>query len=78
MSGHTADYDAPFSWGMFPGADGLPAHLPIGVTAEGQGPTRDDDAHHWLCWCGKPDCLLNAALRKAWESGTRVTEGSAR
>lgn len=48
---------------------GLPIHLPMGVTAEGRGPTSDADAHHYVCWCANPDCPLTVALRQAWKIG---------
>lgn len=69
----TADKDAPFRWDWLIDEGGLPVHLPIGVTAEGRGPTQDSEAHHYLCWCSNPKCLLSYALRLAWESGTRAT-----
>lgn len=49
---------------------GLPTHLPMGVTREGQGPTDDSEADHYICWCGEP-CVLAEALRKAWDAGRR-------
>ena len=65
--------DAPFRWDLQTDDGGLPIHFPMGVTADGRGPTSDSEAHHYLCWCGDPKCLLNDALRLAWESGTRIT-----
>lgn len=53
---------------------GLPTHLPMGVNAEGQGPTDDADAHHLECWCGQPDCLLTRNLMWAYRLGRK--EGS--
>lgn len=50
---------------------GLPAHLPMGVTEEGQGPEDDSVAHHYVCWCANPTCALTAALQLAWEAGLR-------
>ena len=44
---------------------GMPKHLPMGVTAEGQGPTNDAEAHHFVCWCGLSDCPLTKALAQA-------------
>jgi len=45
---------------------GMPAHLPMGVNALGQGPVSDDEAHHWVCWCGMPKCPLTLVLRDAY------------
>ena len=76
MSGRerlSAENDAHFRWDLQTDDGGLPVHLPMGVTQDGRGPTMDSEAHHYLCWCGNPKCLLNDALRLAWESGTRVT-----
>lgn len=67
------DKGAVFRWDWLTDEGGLPVHLPMGVSAEGRGPTRDDDAHHYLCWCMDPKCLLTEALRLAWESGSRNT-----
>lgn len=41
---------------------GLPKHLAMGVTADGQGPENDDTAHHFVCWCKDSDCDWNIAL----------------
>ena len=68
----TAEKDAPFRWALQADEGGLPVHLPMGVTEDGRGPTSDRGAHHYLCWCGHPACLLNDALRLAWESGARA------
>lgn len=71
--GEGNDAREPFRWDLQTDDGGLPAHLPMGVTQDGRGPTSDSEAHHYLCWCGDPKCLLNDALRLSWESGTRVT-----
>ena len=55
--------------------DGLPTHLPMGVTRHGQGPTEPDPAHHYECWCGDVDCPLTLALQHAWLAGRRVESG---
>jgi hypothetical protein len=34
----------------------LPDHLLIPVDGDGNGPVDEADAHHWACWCGRPDC----------------------
>lgn len=47
----------------------LPVHLPMGVTEDGQGPAGDEEAHHWVCWCGDVECPLTLALSHAWRSG---------
>lgn len=52
---------------------GMPAHLPIGVNANGQGPEDDSAAYAFTCWCGDPECPLSLALGHAWASGRRVT-----
>ena len=44
---------------------GMPKHLPMGVTAEGEGPTNDGEAHHFACWCGDAECPLTKALTQA-------------
>lgn len=51
---------------------GLPAHLPMGVTREGRGPTEPDPAHHYECWCGDVECPLAIALQHAWLAGRRA------
>ena len=53
----------------------LPAHMPMGVTADGQGPTEPDPAHHYACWCGDIDCPLTVALQHAWGAGRRSAGG---
>ena len=43
------------------GEDGMPKHLIMGLTAEGNGPCDDqDDPHfdHWGCWCGDDTCRV--------------------
>lgn len=40
---------------------GLPVHFPMGVDAEGHGPTEPDEPHHRTCWCGT-DCPWTRAL----------------
>lgn len=54
-----------FSWENL-GIDdgGMPIHLPMGVTADGDGPTSDAEAHHFVCWCGQ-QCPLDEALKRA-------------
>ena len=51
---------------------GMPVHLPMGVNAAGQGPVIDADAHHWVCWCGKPTCPLTLVLRDAGQPGRQA------
>lgn len=41
---------------------GLPRHLPMGLTADGQGPTEPDPPHHRGCWCNDPLCIWTVAL----------------
>jgi hypothetical protein len=62
-----------FDWSKL-GTDegGLPVHLPMGMTATGQGPENDDVAHHYECWCQDPDCPLTSALLLAWKAGIRA------
>jgi len=50
----------------------MPAHLPMGVNRVGQGPDNDSEAHHYVCWCGDPECPLTLALGHAWKAGRRV------
>lgn len=38
--------------------DGMPLHLPIALTAEGNGPASDFDAVKIGCWCSTPSCEL--------------------
>jgi len=62
-----------FQWEFF-GLDEsgtLPAHLPMGVTADGRGPTEPDPAHHYECWCSDVECPLTLALQHAWLAGRR-------
>lgn len=63
---------SPWFWEQL-GVDegGLAMHLPMGVTAEGQGPEGDSMAHHYECWCADPNCPLTRALRQAWAAGAR-------
>lgn len=37
---------------------GLPVHLKMGLTVDGQGPADppDPNFHHWGCWCGDKNC----------------------
>jgi hypothetical protein len=60
-------------WGRM-GLDdgGMPAHLPMGVTAFGEGPEDDSAAHHYRCWCPDPECPLTKALLNAWAAGRRT------
>lgn len=62
-----------FTWSAL-GVDdgGLPAHLPMGVTADGDGPENDSDAHHYKCWCIDPQCPLTVALLLAHQAGRKV------
>lgn len=48
---------------------GMATHLPMGVNASGQGPEDDMLAHHIVCWCGDPDCLLTGVLLWAFRLG---------
>lgn len=52
---------------------GLPTHLPMGVTVNGEGPEDDDKAHHYECWCHDPRCPLAVALRRAHQAGLRAS-----
>ena len=47
---------------------GLPAHIPMPVTRDGQGPAEPHQADHTICWCGT-DCPLARALRAAHALG---------
>lgn len=38
--------------------DGMPLHLPMPLTAAGQGPANHDDAVKVGCWCSDPACEL--------------------
>lgn len=40
-------------------------HVPMAVTAEGEGPAEGQDAHHLVCWCQEPACVWNKALVRA-------------
>lgn len=51
---------------------GLPAHFPMEVTRDGQGPASKSEAHHMVCWCGQATCALNQSLHDAWELGLRA------
>lgn len=54
------------------GEDGMPEHLPIPVTADGQGPENDATADHYVCWCRSTiTCPLTTALLRAGEAGRR-------
>jgi hypothetical protein len=53
------------------GEDGMTKHLPISVDELGRGPTDPDPAHHYVCWCGDPECPLALALQHAWAAGRR-------
>jgi hypothetical protein len=52
----------------------LPAHLPMGVNKQGQGPVEPDPAHHYVCWCSDIDCPLTMALQHAWLAGRTVAD----
>lgn len=52
---------------------GMPKHLPMGVTQDGQGPEDDHRAHHYVCWCGDTECPLMLALGHAWRAGRDAT-----
>lgn len=43
---------------------GLPVHFPMGVDRRGRGP-ESPKPHHYICWCGHPDCPLTQALQDA-------------
>jgi hypothetical protein len=63
-----------FDWGAL-GVDegGLPIHLPMGVTVDGQGPADGtEELHHYVCWCPDPTCPLTRALLDAHQSGVRA------
>lgn len=57
---------------------GLPTHLPMGVTKDGEGPEDDALAHHYVCWCGDTQCPLTVAFtlagRASWEQGRKHYE----
>lgn len=61
-----------FDWGRL-GVDegGLPAHLPMAVDKDGNGPEDEDKAHHYECWCPDPACPLTRALLDARLAGLR-------
>lgn len=63
----------PFRWDAC-GVDegGLPVHLPISLDENQRGPTRDQDAYVYVCWCMDKDCLLTKALMDAWRAGMRL------
>lgn len=56
---------------------GLPAHLPMPVTRDGQGPAHPHDTDHFTCWCGT-ECPLARALTASHALGafTAPAEGS--
>lgn len=63
----------PFRWdGLGLDEGGLPAHLPMRVTRDGQGPADSDEAHRVVCWCGE-DCPLNRSLDDAWLLGRNAS-----
>lgn len=64
--------DLTFSWEDL-GIDesGMPIHLPMGVTADEEGPTSDAEAHHFVCWCGQ-QCPLDEALRRAAKAASQI------
>ncbi len=63
----------PFRWDAA-GLDGggLPAHLPIALNEDQQGPVADAEAYVYVCWCMDRDCLLTRALMDAWRAGVRM------
>jgi len=50
---------------------GMPVHLPMPLTADGQGPAFGDEIASYACWCGRL-CPLHMALREAWLAGLRL------
>lgn len=52
--------------------DGLPTHVPIGVTVDGEGPADGtDELHRFMCWCDVPDCAWQRALDEQWRLALR-------
>jgi hypothetical protein len=43
----------------------VPEHFPMGVTADGRGPTDPDPPHHYACWCGQ-QCVWMRAFADVW------------
>lgn len=61
-----------FDWRALGEDDGgLPVHIAFPVDEHGNGPTDDDEADHWRCWCDDERCPLTLALLLAHESGRR-------
>lgn len=58
-------------WDFFGASEaGMPEHLPMGVTEAGQGPTDDEDAHHYVCWVR--GCRVPADLGPGMGMGRRT------
>lgn len=51
---------------------GLDRHLPMPLTAEGQGPAEGDEIDHYGCWCADPACIWNRAFVEAATDSTPV------
>lgn len=68
--GPTSGGDPLFWDGLGIGADLMPAHLPMGVTEDGERRPEDEaETHHYICWCGDAQCPLTLALEHAWRAG---------
>lgn len=48
---------------------GMPIHLPMGVTADGSGPTEPHAPHHRVCWCMDDNCCWTQALTRERAEG---------
>lgn len=49
---------------------GMPMHLPMPLTASGDGPADEEDATHLGCWCPDPECRL----RKAFDEAHKIAQ----
>lgn len=49
---------------------GMPVHLPMPLTIDGEGPASGDEVAYYRCWCGRP-CPLDVALRESWTAGAK-------
>jgi len=50
---------------------GLPIHLPMAVTRNGEGPADSADAVKTVCWCQDLNCPVTRALREAHDLGRK-------
>lgn len=48
---------------------GMPKHLPMPVTEDGEGPASPDETHHYVCWCGDAKCWWTEAFHHNFELG---------